>query len=116
MRVLIVISILLSSLGSIAQTGWNMKLKQEFQLADFAFYQEDYVYALKLLANVYEADSTYGPLLYEYGTSLLVLDKDKVMAENLLKRAVEKNEFEAIYWYGRALHMKWQISRGHRTI
>lgn len=104
-RVFILILTFFLSLGLIAQENWTMKIRQDFQLADFAFYQEDFAYAHKMLTKVYESDTTYGPLLYEYGATLIQLNKDSEFAKDLLSKAAEKEEKEAVYWLAQALHL-----------
>ncbi len=96
-------------MSTFSQKNWSRQDKQDFDDADFAFYQGDYVYALQLLEPLYTKDSTKPALNYIYAASLFELNRDEVLCMRLFRSASEQNIPEAIFYYARALHHNYEF-------
>lgn len=94
-----------------AQSDWTRQDKRDYDDADFAYYQEDYAFAFELLHPLFEKDSAHAPLNLLYAVCLIELGKDRKLADRLLQKCVAAGEVEALFHYGRILHLQSEFDK-----
>ena len=109
MRTALILITLIFTLSAAAQTGWTRQDKRDYEKADFAFYQEDYVLAAKIFGLLYETHKDRSAMNWKYGAALLNLNEQRELAVALLENALNAGEAEARFHFARALHRSYEL-------